>query len=65
MRAASRSARWSTVIKAGRRVKPIIAPDEPVRLLAGLRSHNVTVPSPEQLPPSSLASAIVSLPGCG
>ncbi len=35
------------VIDAGRRVKPIITPDDPDRLLAAFRSHHVTVPNQE------------------
>jgi hypothetical protein len=35
------------VIDAGRPVKPIITPDDPDRLLAALRSHDVTVPDRE------------------
>jgi hypothetical protein len=31
------------VIDAGRRVKPIITPDDPDRLLAALRAHDVVV----------------------
>jgi hypothetical protein len=31
------------VIDAGRRIKPVITPDDPDRLLAALRSHNVVV----------------------
>jgi hypothetical protein len=31
------------VIDAGKRVKPIITPEDPDGLLAALRSHNVSV----------------------
>jgi hypothetical protein len=35
------------VIDAGKRVKPVITPDDPEGLLGALRSHNVTVPNQE------------------
>jgi len=35
------------VIDAGKRVKPIITPDDPDGLLAALGSHNVTSQNPE------------------
>jgi hypothetical protein len=34
------------VIDAGRRIKPIITPDDPDRLLAALRSHAIMVSDP-------------------